>query len=82
VSSALKEYLAWPYVAQVFKLEQRFVRVVDGKEEYQVSYGVTSLTRVEASPADLLALQRGQWGLVCRVPTPQGTRPGARQVRV
>ncbi len=63
VSSALKEYLDWPYVAQVFKLEQRFVRVSDGKEAYQLSYGVTSLTRTEASPADLLALKRGHWGI-------------------
>ncbi len=62
-SSALKEYLDWPYVAQVFKLEQRFVRVADGKEEHQLSYGVTSLTRAEASPADLLALKRGHWGI-------------------
>ncbi len=62
-SSALKDYLDWPYAAQVFKLEQRFVRVGDGKEEHQLSYGVTSLTRAEASPADLLALKRGHWGI-------------------
>ncbi len=37
VSSALKAYLDWPYVAQVCKLEQRFVRVGDGKEEHQLS---------------------------------------------
>jgi predicted transposase YbfD/YdcC len=63
VSSALKDYLDWPLAAQVFKLEQRFVRVADGKELCQVSYGVTSLTRAKASPAELLALKRGHWGI-------------------
>lgn len=63
VSSALKDYLDWPYAAQVFKLEQRFVRVADGKELHELSYGVTSLTQAEASPARLLALKRGHWGI-------------------
>jgi predicted transposase YbfD/YdcC len=63
VSSALKDYLDWPYAAQVFKLEQRFVRVTDGKTLYEVSYGITSLTQVEASPVRLLALKRGHWGI-------------------
>jgi predicted transposase YbfD/YdcC len=63
VSSALQGYLDWPFAAQVFKLEQRFVRVADGKEFHEVSYGVTSLTRAEASPQQLLALKRGHWGI-------------------
>lgn len=63
VSSALQGYLDWPYAAQVFKLEQRFERVTDGKTLYEVSYGLTSLTRAEASPARLLELKRGHWGI-------------------
>jgi len=61
VSSALKDYLDWPYVEQVFKLERHFVRVKDGKEMHKVVYGVTSLTAQEASPERLLALVRKHW---------------------
>ena len=63
VSSALKDYLDWPHAAQVFKLETRVVRVKDGKEQQEVRYGVTSLTRAEATPARLLGLKRGHWGI-------------------
>lgn len=63
VSSALKGYLDWPYAAQVFKLETRSVRVKDGKAQPEIRYGVTSLTREKASPARLLALKRGHWGI-------------------
>lgn len=63
VSSALQEYLDWPHVAQVFKLETRFVRVADGKRFQKVQYGITSLTHTEASPERLLTLKRGHWGI-------------------
>lgn len=62
-SSMLKDYLNWPYAEQVFRLERRFVRIVDGKELKEVSYGVTSLTREEADANRLLELSRGHWGI-------------------
>lgn len=62
-SSALQDYLDWPAVAQVFKLETRVVRLSDGKTFQQVRYGLTSLTAAEASPARLLALKRAHWGI-------------------
>jgi predicted transposase YbfD/YdcC len=62
-SSMLKEYLDWPYAEQVFRLERRFVRIVDGKEMKEVSYGLTSLLREEADAARLLQLSRGHWGI-------------------
>jgi predicted transposase YbfD/YdcC len=60
-SSLLKEYLNWPNVEQVFRLERRFVRITDGRELTEVSYGVTSLTRGEADAGRLLQLSRGYW---------------------
>jgi predicted transposase YbfD/YdcC len=39
------------------------VRVLPGKTEVQVVYGVTSLSRAQAGAADLLALVRGHWGI-------------------
>jgi hypothetical protein len=61
VSRALKGYLNWPGVEQVFKLERRFVRVKDGKVMERVVYGVTSLTAQEANPDRLLKLIRTHW---------------------
>jgi predicted transposase YbfD/YdcC len=60
-SPASPHWLNWPGVAQVFKLERRFVRVKDQKVTQEVVYGVTSLMASEASPARLLALQRAHW---------------------
>lgn len=59
----LKDYLNWPSAEQVFRLERHFVRIVDGKEMKEVSYGVTSLTRQEADADRLLQLSRGHWGI-------------------
>jgi predicted transposase YbfD/YdcC len=61
VSSALKGYLNWPAVEQVFQLERTFTRVKDGKVMHEVAYGVTSLTVQEASPQRLLELVRKHW---------------------
>ncbi len=60
-SSALKGYLDWPRVEQVFRLERHFTRVKDGKVMDEVVYGVTSLTTHEAPPARLLELVRQHW---------------------
>lgn len=57
----LNDYLDWPDVGQVFELER--VRVVKGKAEVQVVYGITSLARDEADAKRLLVLARGHWGI-------------------
>lgn len=62
-SSMLQGYVQWPYAAQVFQLERRFVRVSDGLVMEETRYGVTSLTAEEASPAQLLQIVRGHWGI-------------------
>jgi hypothetical protein len=59
----LKEYLDWPYAEQVFRLERRLVRIMDGQEMKEVSYGLTSLLREEADAARLLQLSRDHWGI-------------------
>jgi predicted transposase YbfD/YdcC len=61
VSSALNDYLDWPGVKQVFRLERRFTRVRDGKGMHQVVYGLTSLSAREADPERLLTLIRQHW---------------------
>ena len=62
-SSLLKDYVNWPYAEQVFRIERRFLRIRDGKLTEEVKYGVTSLTAAEASPEQLLALERAHWSI-------------------
>ncbi len=63
VSSALKGYLNWPGVEQVFKVERHVVGVRSGQVSDEVTYGVTSLTKHEASPVRLLELIRQRWAI-------------------
>jgi predicted transposase YbfD/YdcC len=61
VSTQLNDYLEWPHVAQVFRVE-RLVQHPRGKgQTREVIYGLTSLTTQEASPEKLLSLFREYW---------------------
>ena len=62
-SSQLKDFLDWPYLEQVFKLERRFTFLKTGEVQEQVIYGFTSLSRDEIQPSQLLALIRSYWGI-------------------
>jgi predicted transposase YbfD/YdcC len=63
VSSQLKDFLDWPYLEQVFKLERRFVSLKTGEIQQQIVYGFTSLTREEIAPLPLLNKARSYWGI-------------------
>ena len=63
VSSQLKDFLDWPYLEQVFKLERRFVSLKTGEIQEQIEYGFTSLTREEITPIQLLNKTRSYWGI-------------------
>ena len=63
-SSMLNEYLDWPGVGQVYRIERNFDWIRHGKvfkTSSEVEYGITSLSDSEASPAELLALRRQHW---------------------
>ena len=62
-SSLLKDYLPWPYVEQVFRLERRRITLTTGKVEQEVVYGLTALTAQEAGPERLLGWRRDYWGI-------------------
>lgn len=62
-SALLNDYLDWPYVAQVFKLERRRTRLKDGTSCTEVIYGLTSLSRQQADAARLLTLVRDYWSM-------------------
>jgi predicted transposase YbfD/YdcC len=63
VSSQLKDFLDWPYLEQVFKLERRFISTKTGEIQEQVVYGCTSLPRENITPQKLLSLIRSYWGI-------------------
>ena len=63
VSSQLKDFLDWPYLEQVFKLERHFVSHKTGEIHEQIEYGFTSLSRDEIAPAKLLEMTRSYWGI-------------------
>jgi predicted transposase YbfD/YdcC len=63
VSSQLKDFLEWPGLEQVFKLERHFTSLKTGQSIRQVVYGFTSLTKAEISPNQLLHKIRSYWGI-------------------
>jgi predicted transposase YbfD/YdcC len=63
VSSQLNDYLDWPCVGQVFRVEREVWHPKYHGRTRQVVYGLTSLTSQHASPEKLLALSRQYWGI-------------------
>jgi predicted transposase YbfD/YdcC len=63
VSQALNDYLDWPFVAQVFRLEREIWDSHAKRRTHEVVYGLTSLSQRRASPQRLLHLTREYWGI-------------------
>lgn len=65
-SEMLNGYVDWPGVAQVYRLERHFEWWRNGRcyrTSDQVEFGITSLTRRQASPLRLLQIRRAHWGI-------------------
>jgi predicted transposase YbfD/YdcC len=60
-SSQLNEFLDWPFLQQVFKLERQTLLLKSGRTRHQVVFGVTSLSAEQASPSQLLQMIRSYW---------------------
>jgi predicted transposase YbfD/YdcC len=60
-SCLLNDYLDWPGLAQVFKLERHTTRTSTGQVQEQIVYGLTSLAREQVDCHELLDLSRGYW---------------------
>jgi predicted transposase YbfD/YdcC len=61
--SLLRDSSDWPYLPQVFKIERGLGCLRTGAMQTETAYGVTSLSARTASPARLLQLNRGHWGI-------------------
>ena len=62
-SSQLNDFLDWPFLQQVFKLERSAKNCKTGKTRQEIIYGVTSLPAEEASPEQLLQKLRSYLGI-------------------
>lgn len=63
-SAMLNDYVDWPGIAQVYRLERKFSWIRQGKvykSSCEIEYGITSLPREEASPAKVLQVRRQHW---------------------
>ncbi len=64
-STALRNYVDWPDLAQAFKLVRQ--RTLRGKTTIETAYGITSLPPDRADADTLLRLTRQHWGIENRV---------------
>jgi predicted transposase YbfD/YdcC len=63
-SAMRNDYLDWPGVGQVYRLERKFTWIRRGKiykTSHEVEFGITSLSREKASPEKVLAVRRKHW---------------------
>jgi predicted transposase YbfD/YdcC len=60
-SSQLNDFLDWPFLQQVFKLERYITISKTGKTRHEIVYGITSLPSEQASPCQLLQMLRSYW---------------------
>jgi len=62
-STELNEYLDWPGVKQVFRLERFIWHEKHHGYTREIVYGLTSLSPQQASPKKLIRLLRSYWGI-------------------
>ena len=64
-SSALREYLDWPYGEQVCCIEREVTR--KGATRRETAYAITSLGKTRAGAKELMELWRGHWRMENRL---------------
>jgi predicted transposase YbfD/YdcC len=62
-SAALQDYLDWPGAEQVMQIRRTVTTSKTGRTRTEEVYAITSLSPARGGPADLLAVQRGHWGI-------------------
>lgn len=66
-SSQLNDYLDWPHLGQVFRIQRVVHHHQTGKITYEVLFGITSLTTDKVTPDDLLHYVRQHWHIENRL---------------
>lgn len=60
-SSQLNDFLDWPFLQQVFRIERSVTIPKTGKTRQETIFGITSLTSEQATPYQLLTMLRSYW---------------------
>ncbi len=60
-TTVLNDYLTFPHVAQVYKIERQSTDKKSGETSIEIAYGVTSRSSAEACPKSILHKVRGHW---------------------
>ena len=60
-STALNDYIEFPYVAQVCRIQRITYKLNGELMRSEVAYGITSLSPEKADAKRLLSLNRGHW---------------------
>ena len=67
VTSELKDYLDFPHVKQVFRVQRVIQQQTTGKLTYQVIFGITSLSHEQCPPEKLMTIIRSHWHIENRL---------------
>lgn len=59
----LKDYLTFPHIAQVYKIEREIMDKKSGKVSIEIAYGITSRKPEETSAKAILHKVRGHWSV-------------------
>ncbi len=62
-TAALNDYVAFPHVAQVYRIEREITDKKTGQTRLVTAYGITSRTEKEASPQTVLHKVRRHWAV-------------------
>ena len=63
VTSELNDYVKFPHVAQIYRIEREITNKKSGETSLVTAYGITSRTRQDASPKTILHRVRGHWSV-------------------
>lgn len=63
VTSQLNDYVKFPHVAQVYRIEREITQKKSGETTRVTAYGVTSRVNQDASPKTILHRVRGHWSV-------------------
>lgn len=62
-TTALNDYLKFPYVRQAFMVERDSIDKKTGKTSHEIVYGITSVPKTQANAKRVLKDNRGHWSV-------------------
>jgi len=62
-STALNDYLDFPFVGQVFAIQRHTLIKKSGQQTHEIAYGLTSHSTQSANAQQLLEFNRNHWGV-------------------